>query len=112
MKQQRGQRMSRELAALAAVVVREEQEALRADAFEQNDASGRPAVVPDGGERHRGRLGNVGALRVGQPALELRDRTGIDVSFIERGAMVFAAYVGNAHCGRDQRGGVTRLSVI
>src|SRR5262249_13712944 len=63
-------------------------------ALDQHDACRRPAVVADGGERHRVRLGKLRGERLLEPAVELREGVRGGVGFVELRARVIDAEIG------------------
>ena len=91
--QQRGQRLERDVAALARFVVREEHEAAFVPAAQQDDARRRAAAFVGRRQRHRVRFEVLGFQRVGDPAAELHERIGVGVRFFERIAVVAAPQV-------------------
>ena len=72
-------------------------------------ADGRPVAIRRG-QRHRRRLGNLGADRFAEPALELLHRIAVDVALVERGAMVLPAEIGDVQ--RDGRGGRRAIMAV
>jgi len=88
---QRGARIGRQFAALAAVVTGIEHETAVVDALQQHDARRGRAVGRRGGERHRVRRRQFRAQGFVEPALELRVRLGRDVGLVKTLAHVLAA---------------------
>ncbi len=84
--QQRGLRMHGEIVPLAAFVIGEKDEPALVDALDEHDPRRRPAVGADGRERHRVRLGQLGGERLLEPAIELGERVGGGIGFVERSA--------------------------
>ena len=101
---QGGGGVRRELASLAAMVVREEGEAAGVEHLEEDDAGRGPAVGTDGGERHRVGLVQLRFRRLGEPVLELPVGIGRDIRLVERLAHVLGAEVGDVHSGRMAHG--------
>ena len=62
-----------------------------------------PAVGVDGGERHRGGLGQRRGDRLVEPARELAERIAVDVALVERGAVVLGAKRGGVGDGNGRR---------
>ena len=98
--EQRRPRIARQLAAFAAVVVREKHEAARVRPLQQDDSGCRSVIVGHGRERHRVGLGQLRGNRFVEPAGELSKRIAIDVTLVERGALVLRAQL----CGIDHVG--------
>jgi hypothetical protein len=90
-KAKRGVGIRIELSPFIAVVIREETEAARIDAFEQNDADRRLSFRRGGGEAHRVDVANVGGKRGGEPGAELFDRVRMKISAAEPVGVVFMA---------------------
>ena len=82
--QQRRARVRDELAALAAAVVREEDEAALVERLQQDHPQRRRAVGRRGRERHRLGIDRLGRARVLEPAPELGQRVGIELVARER----------------------------
>ena len=93
MEGERGVRVRREFAALAAVVVGEEAEATGVEAAEQDDAGRGPAVGSGGGERHRLGFGDAGRDGGVVPRRELENRVAGHRRLVQRGLLVFLAGV-------------------
>jgi len=88
--------MRGEIAALAAFVVGEEDEPALVDALDKHDARRRPTVGTDGRERHRVRLRKLGGQRLVEPAVELGERIGGGIGFVERSARIVDAEIGES----------------
>ena len=74
MEQQRGLGVGEKLAALGALEIGEEDEAVRILPLQQHHAQIGHAVAVDGGERHRIGIVRLGGLRLGKPLREKRIR--------------------------------------
>jgi hypothetical protein len=94
--QQRRVRMGGEVAALAAFVIGKEDEPAFVDTLDEHDSGRRPAVRADGGERHRVGLGELGGERLLEPAIELCERVGGGIGFIERSTRIVDAEIGES----------------
>ena len=99
MEQQRCMAVVRQFAALAAVVVGEEDEAVGVVALEQHDARGRASLRIGGRQCHRVGLGQARAQRFVEPVGKLGDRIAGDVAFVEALARVFLAQLGDRNGG-------------
>src|SRR4051794_39444654 len=82
-------RIRRQLAALLAPVIGEEDESALVEAFEQNDAGRRRALRADGGQRHRVRLLQLRLEHLLEPAAELGDRFRADAALVQPRPGVF-----------------------
>jgi hypothetical protein len=91
MEEQRDARIALDLAPLAALVARVENEAALVEVLQQHDARRRPAVAGHGRERHRVRLVQLGGERLLEPTGELPVRIALDVRLVERFAHVLPA---------------------
>ncbi len=89
-----------EVAALGALVAREEPEAALVDSAQQHVAAAGPALRVDGRERHR--VGLVDALGGGvlEPARELRERVGVERADVEAVGVVLVAEGGQVRGAR------------
>jgi hypothetical protein len=100
-KNQRRRRVRREVMALAALVVGEEDQAALVGALQQADARRGPAVGVDRRHGHRRRLEHLRAERLLHPRVELPERVGVHGALVERFAGVLVAQL-----GEGDRGGV------
>jgi hypothetical protein len=81
---QRGARVSREVTAFAAAVVREKQKPVRPEPFQQDDAHGRNSVRSRRGKVHRVRLVRAAGLdRFFEPGLKLAKRVRSQVAAMQ-----------------------------
>ena len=86
-----------ELARLAALVIRIEDEAAALDAFQEHHPGAGCTIGAHGGERHRVGQRQPRAQGIVEPALELPQRIALGSSFREAGAHVFLAQIGDVH---------------
>ena len=88
-----------ELARLAALVIRIEDEAAALDAFQEHHPGAGCTIGAHGGERHRVGQRQPRAQGIVEPALELPQRIALGSSFREAGAHVFLAQIRDVHTG-------------
>src|SRR5205807_1688403 len=90
-KTKRRDRIGLEIAALLAVVIREETEAARIHALEQHDPRGWFPLGRGGGKTHGVDVANVGGERRGEPGAELLDRVRVEIGAAKTMRVVFVA---------------------
>ena len=105
-------RVRRQLGAFATVVIGEKHETPWVHPLEQDDARARLAVASHRRQGHGRGLRDLGVHGLGEPALELRDRIGVDFVLAEGRALIFAAQICGVHFGAHWRMSVLRLSAI
>ena len=91
---QGGVGVASQLLALAALVVGEPDDALRVTALDEHDARARAQVTAHGGQRHGVGFGQLCADGFAQPLVELLQRVGVRGVFVQLGALVAFAQVG------------------
>src|SRR5262249_40758713 len=92
-KRQGHTRIAHHLAALAAFVIREEDETSLITTFQQHDAPGHAPIRRRGRERHGFNVRLRGLHGLIEPPFELDDRVGGDLAFVEGLRDVFAAHL-------------------
>ena len=102
-KYERSVRVGRELAALAALVIGEEDKTAAVDALEQRRAGRRTPVLGGGGNRHGVWLDHLGTLSLLKPFLELAEGVARQILLEESGQGVIFTVLGKGHAGRIMR---------
>ena len=95
MELQRGERIARDLLALAAVVVGEPDDATLVISLDQHDARARAHVTCDGGHGHGVGFGHLTGDGLVQPLVELLERIALGRFFAEFRALVALAQIGD-----------------
>src|SRR5437867_3677294 len=90
-----------ELTALAAAVVRVEDEAERVEALQQHGTRRRTPLFRGGRERHRVGQSYTGLQGLVEPAAELRERIRVEILLLQTGTHVFLTEGSEIHCGNS-----------